>query len=278
MSDSPQHDNLAETQAFYDRGIRVALEPVWGEHLHLGLFDSPDDPLWDAQERAVAAMAAELPLSPVSRVLEVACGLAPAARHLARRYGCPVLASNISLRQLEQGAALTREAGLEALVAFAGADYHRLPFRDGGFDLWWCQEALLHSPDKRAVLAEARRVLRAEGWIVVSDLTVRQGVSETDRAAVYDRVKSPVMWDAPDYDRALAELGFRVERFEDWSAYVAPSYAAIRAAGAEHLARNPPDLPPAEIQRALDQFQLWVDFAAAGKIGWVYYAARLGPD
>ncbi len=275
MSDPSRQDNLAETQAFYDRGIRVAMEPVWGEHLHLGLFETPEDPLRDAQERAVGEMAADLPLAPGSRVLEVACGLAPAARHLARRYRCPVLASNISLRQLEQGAALTREAGLEALVAFAGADYHRLPFADGSFDLWWCQEALLHSPDKRAVLAEAHRVLRPEGWIVISDVTVRQGVSDEDRAAVYARVKSPVMWDAPDYDRALAELGFQVARFEDWSGHVATSYAAIKASGAAHLARNPPDLPQAEIARALAQFQLWIDFAEAGKIGWVYYAARL---
>jgi sarcosine/dimethylglycine N-methyltransferase len=276
LGDTRRERNLSETQDFYARGFRVAMEPVWGEHLHLGLFERPDDRLRDAQERAVSAMADDLPLSPASCVLEVACGLGPSARHLAARYGCRVLASNISERQLSQGKALTREAGLTERVAFAGADFHRLPFADGRFDLWWCQEALLHSPDKTAVLAEARRVLGPEGWLVLSDVTMAKWVGKEDRDAITARVKSPGMWDRGDYDRALAGLGFEIARFEDWSRHVAPSYAAIRAAAVAHLERHPADLPPAETAHALAQFQLWVEAAEAGKIGWVTYAARCG--
>jgi len=266
--------NLAETQDFYARGFRVAMEPVWGEHLHLGLFERPDDPLRETQERAVHAMADGLPLSAESRVIEVACGLGPSARHLAGRYGCRVLASNISERQLTQGQALTRAAGLAERVSFVGADFHRLPFADASFDLWWCQEALLHSPDKVAVLREARRVLQPGGWLVLSDVTLATWASDDDREAIYARVKSPGMWDRSNYDEALAALDFQVARFEDWSRHVAPSYAAIRAAAVEHLERHPVALPPAETAHALDQFQLWVDAAEAGKIGWVYYTAR----
>jgi sarcosine/dimethylglycine N-methyltransferase len=276
LGDKRRERNLSDTQDFYARGFRVAMEPVWGEHLHLGLFERPSDRLRDAQERAVSAMADDLPLSPASCILEVACGLGPSARHLAARYGCRVLASNISERQLSQGQALTREAGLTERVAFAGADFHRLPFADGRFDLWWCQEALLHSPDKAAVLAEARRVLGPEGWLVLSDVTMAKWVGEEDRDAIYARVKSPGMWDRGDYDRALAGLGFEIARFEDWSRHVAPSYAAIRAAAVAHLERHPADLPPAETALALAQFQLWVEAAEAGKIGWVTYAARCG--
>jgi sarcosine/dimethylglycine N-methyltransferase len=276
LGDTTRERNLAKTRDFYARGFRVAMEPVWGEHLHLGLFERPEDPLHEAQERAVHAMADGLPLSPESCVLEVACGLGPAARHLASRYGCRVLASNISERQLNQGLALTRDAGLAARVAFAGADFHRLPFAAGRFDLWWCQESLLHSPDKTAVLAEAQRVLRPEGWLVLSDVTMAGWVGSEDRAAIYARVRSPGMWDRSDYDRALSALGFEVVRFEDWSRHVAPSYAAIRAAAVRHLERHPVDLPAADTDHALAQFQLWVDAAEAGKIGWVTYAARAG--
>ena len=126
------------------------------------------------------------------------------------------------------------------------------------------------------MLAEARRVLRPGGWLVLSDITVAARVGDEDRAAIYARVKSPGMWDRADYDRALAALGFEVVRFADWSEHVAPSYAAIRAGAVEHLARHPTDLPAAEADRALAQFQLWVEAAQAGKIGWVYYAARAG--
>ena len=64
LADTRRERNLTETRDFYARGFRVAMEPVWGEHLHLGLFERPDDPLRDAQERAVRAMADDLPSRP----------------------------------------------------------------------------------------------------------------------------------------------------------------------------------------------------------------------
>jgi len=119
-------------------------------------------------------------------------------------------------------------------------------------------------------------VLGPEGWLVLSDVTMAGWVGDADREAITARVQSPGMWDRGDYDRALAALGFEIARFEDWSHHVAPSYAAIRTAAAGHLERHRVDLPPAETAHALAQFQLWVDAAEAGKIGWVYYAARAG--
>ncbi len=105
MSEDALEKNLADTQAFYEERVRVAFEPLWGEHLHLGLFAAPDEPLVQAQERAVETMAAPLALTARSEVLEVACGLGPAARHLARRFGCRVLATNIAGRQLARARA-----------------------------------------------------------------------------------------------------------------------------------------------------------------------------
>ncbi len=276
VTDDPIHGSVSATQSFYEEGVRVAFEAIWGEHLHLGLFTRPKEPLIAAQRRAIRTMAESLDLPADAEVLEVACGVGPAARHLARRYGCRVSATNISPRQLAQGRDLTEAAGLDHLVRFAGADYHQLPFADGRFDLWWCQEALLHSPDKARVLGEARRVLRSGGRIVVSDLTVPTAVSDAERALIYARVHAPVMWDKADYERALAALGFDIERFDDWSAQVAPSYAAIKQAVEAHRADIPPEFPDAQVEAALAQFQLWVDFARAGKIGWFHFRARKG--
>jgi sarcosine/dimethylglycine N-methyltransferase len=279
VTDDPTHGSVSATQTFYEDGVRVAFEAIWGEHLHLGLFARPEEPLIEAQGRAIRTMAESLDLPADADVLEVACGMGPAARHLARRYGCRVSATNIAPRQLAQGRDLTEAAGLGHLVHFAGADYHQLPFADGRFDLWWCQEALLHSPDKARVLGEARRVLGPGGRIVVSDITVPTAVSDAERALIYARVQSPVMWDKADYERALVTLGFGIERFDDWSAQVAPSYAAIKQAVEAQRADISPDFSEARIDAALAQFQLWVDFARAGKIGWLHFRARTSrPD
>lgn len=265
---------VAETKTFYESGLRDALERLSGEHLHLALFDHPEEPLAAAQERATATMAEGLALSAESRVLEVACGVGAAARHLAGRYGCVVLATNISERQLALGRAMTEAAGLAHLVDFAEADYHALDHDDASFDCWWCQEALLHSPDKAAVLAEARRVLAPGGRLVLSDLIVPAAVSEADRAAIYERVQAPVMWDAPDYDRVLEALGFTVLRRHDWSPHVAPTYDAMRRRVEANRADLEAKLTAAEVDQAIAQLAEWVAFAAAGKIGWVHYLAR----
>ncbi len=266
--------HLAETRAFYDGRLREALERLSGEHLHLGLFDHPEEPRDQALARATEAMAEGLGLGPESRVLEVACGVGAAARHLAGRYGCRVLATNISERQLARGRELTGAAGLAHLVDFAEADFHALGQEDGSADLWWCQEALLHSPDKARVLAEARRVLRPGGLMVLSDLTVPAGVGEADRARIYERVQAPAMWDRADYDAALADLGFEVLRADDWSAHVAPSYDAQRRLFEAHRAVLEAEVPGEALERVLSQLRTWVDYARAGKIGWVHYRAR----
>jgi SAM-dependent methyltransferase len=43
-----------------------------------------------------------------------------------------------------------------------------LPFADGAFDVVWCSETLEHVPATAAFLAEARRVLRPGGRLVVT--------------------------------------------------------------------------------------------------------------
>jgi sarcosine/dimethylglycine N-methyltransferase len=273
-SDPVEPRQVAETKAFYEGRLRDALERLSGEHLHLGLFEHPEEPRERALARATATMAEGLGLGPGSRVLEVACGVGAAARHLAGRYGCRVLATNISRRQLALGRELTAAAGLSHLVDFAEADFHALDHPDASFQCWWCQEALLHSPDKARVLAEARRVLAPGGLMVLSDLTVPAATSDQDRARIYERVQSPGMWDRADYDRALAALGLEVLRVDDWSAHVATSYDVQRRLFAARRAELEAELPAEALDRVLAELATWVDYARAGKIGWVAYRAR----
>ena len=224
--------------------------------------------------RATARMAAGLKLSAESEVLEVACGVGAAARHLARTFGCHVLATNISDFQIARGEELTTAAGLDHLVAFDRADFHALDHPEASFDCWWCQEALLHSGDKRQVLAEGWRVLRPGGWLVLSDVTVPQEVAAADRERIYARVKSPGMWDPADYREALADLGFALQTSQDWSEHVARSYGAMRDMLVANRARLEQQVPAAEIEQSLAELKTWIDYARAGKIGWATFLAR----
>ena len=61
---------------------------------------SSDEPLEQAQERKMAAIAARLDLSPKDRVLEIGCGWGAMSRHLARETGAQVTAITLSEEQM----------------------------------------------------------------------------------------------------------------------------------------------------------------------------------
>ena len=62
------------------------------------------------------------------------------------------------------------ERGLAGRCAVRQADMYRLPLADGGFDVVALQMVLHYAEDPAAALAEAARVLRPGGLLVVADL------------------------------------------------------------------------------------------------------------
>ena len=265
---------VRQTKDYYDGPANEIYRRIWGENIHIGYFERPDEPLASAMQRSNERMAGGVQPAPGHEILDVGCGYGALARFLARTYGSKVVASNISERELEWGRELTEEAGLNDKVEFAWADFHDLPFEDRRFDFYWSQEAFLHAADKAQVLEEAVRVLKPGGKLVFTDLLVREDTSQADRERIYERVKSPDMWDTDDYRRALADVGLSVERHENWSANVAPTYAWVRGQLEARRQEFESRIGRETVDRTSQALQFWVDAAQAGKIGWEYFVAR----
>lgn len=265
---------VRQTQAYYDGAADEIYRDIWGENLHIGIFERPDESLQTAMARSNERISSACNIDAQSRILDVGCGYGAAARYLAERFGCRVTATNISARELERARELTAAARLDHRVDFQWADFHELPFLPDSFDIYWSQEAFLHAFDKQAVLQEAHRVLRPGGRLVFTDLVVRRGTPEADRERIYARVNAPEMWDVPDYADALRRLGFRIEIEEDLSQHVAPTYAWVR----RELERRRPEFEARigkdVVDRTSTALQFWVDAANAGKIGWAWFVAR----
>ncbi len=267
---------VAVTKEYYDGPADEIYKLVWGENIHLGIPCNADCPHPKAMEHTNEVMARIAGLKKGWRVLDLGCGYGAAARYLARKYGCAVVGVNLSEKELAAANRSARDAGLQGPVSFELGDFHSLRFDSESFDVVWSQEAFLHGADKSQVISECKRVLVPGGTLIFSDLVVRSGTPQADRERIYDRIKSPDMWDADDYHRCLIEQGFRVIQAEDWSGHVARSYSWVRDKVIENRGELLARTDSETIDRTIDSLEFWVDSANAGKIGWVLFAAAKG--
>lgn len=96
-------------------------------------------------------------------VLEVACGVAPGVGYVARNCRS-ICAGDISEPILERARAYYKDR-----FEFTQFDAQDMPFQDNSFDVVMIHEALYYIPDAKAFVAEALRVLRPNGIILVSN-------------------------------------------------------------------------------------------------------------
>lgn len=114
-------------------------------------------------------LAARLPLTAGSRVLEVGAGSGFYSVEVARRLTEGHLELlDLQPEMLEKARRKLEAAGLSN-VGYTPADAGRLPFREGSFDLLFLVAVLGEIADRGAFLAEARRVLKPEGILSVSE-------------------------------------------------------------------------------------------------------------
>ena len=265
---------VSTTQAYYDGPADEIYRSIWGDNIHLGVYCSEECHQLEAKQHTNELMAGAVTLGPDVRVLDLGCGYGSAARYLAANFGCSVTGTNISEKELELARSRSEEAGLDHLLSFEYGDFHHLEYPDGSYDVVWSQDAFLHAVDKMAVLSECRRVLKPGGTLVFSDILVRRDTPEEDRTIIYDRVKSPDIWDIEDYREGLSSLGLQVIKEEDWSRNVAPSYAWVRDGLLENREALLPRIGAETIERTVESLTFWVDSANAGNIGWALFVAN----
>jgi SAM-dependent methyltransferase len=103
-----------------------------------------------------------------ARVLDLGCGGGHVA-FTAAAAGADVTAYDLSAEMLAAVAAEAARRGLERIETRQGGA-EVLPFADATFDAVLTRYSAHHWRDVPAALAEARRVLRPDGFLVVSDI------------------------------------------------------------------------------------------------------------
>lgn len=278
MGDPTTTHAAGVARAYYDSAdVDGFYTAVWGgDAIHTGIYEHPGEPVARATRRTDARMAARVAglLGPGRTVIDLGSGYGGAARHLARTYGCRVVALNISDVQNRRHRELNVRQGLDPLIDVVAGSFHDIPATDGRFDVVWTQEALVHSGDRAHMLAEAVRVLAPGGALVLTDVMAADDTHTDALRPVCERLNVADLA-TPDFVRErLTRLGLGQVRFDDLSENLLPHYTRL----AEDVRRHGDELTgafsDAYLERLRANLPLWVDACEKGLLSWGIFHAR----
>lgn len=202
---------------------------VWGgEDIHIGLYETPVESIFDASRRTVERMASRAPnLDRTTRVLDIGAGYGGAARFLAERYGCKVVAFNLSEKENERNRQMNRQQGLDHLIEVIDGSFEDLPFGNGCFDLVWSQDAVLHSGNRRKVLEEVARVLAPGGHFLFTDPMQADDCPQGVLQPILERIHLETLGSPGFYRQTLTALDLEEVSFEAHSEMLATHYGRV---------------------------------------------------
>ncbi|WP_305791088.1 cyclopropane-fatty-acyl-phospholipid synthase family protein [Synechococcus sp. UW179A] len=175
----------ASTAAHYDDSddANRFYAGIWGgKDIHIGLYESPEEPIATASRRTVDALIAlmgqPLPSNEATtlQVVDFGSGCGGAAKRLRGSPGIRVDAINTSAVENNRHRLLNQEAGLSERITVHDASFEAVPLADGCADVVWSQDAILNSDERRMVMREAARLLKPGGVMVMTDPMAADGV------------------------------------------------------------------------------------------------------
>jgi len=150
----------------YDEAMQTLLQLVWGDG-----FLSPGGA--DEVGRLLAGTDIR-----GCEVLDIGCGLGAVDELLVTHHGAErVVGIDLDPALIAKMEDRIRRAGLAERIRGVRVQPGALPFPGASFDVVFSKDALVQIPDKAAVFAEVRRVLRPGGRFIASDW-LRGGVGE----------------------------------------------------------------------------------------------------
>jgi len=263
-----EYYNSADADTFYAE--------VWGgEDIHVGLYKSDDEPIRDASRRTVDHMADMLgELGPSDVVLDIGAGYGGAARRLVERFGCRVICLNLSEAENERNRAMNEKAGVGDKIDVIDGSFEAIPLDDGAVSVVWCQDAMLHSGDRRKVLEEVNRVLKPGGRFVFTDPMRADDCPEGVLDPILARIHLPDLGSPGFYREAAKALGWEEDAFEEMTHQLARHYSRVLETTEAEAPRLTGKISDEYVERMKNGLRHWIEGGHAGHLCWGVFLYR----
>lgn len=157
---------------YYD-GSWLDYRLVWLDRGNLAKHFGYWDPGTKTHSQSLTNMNRQVALrvnpKPGERVLDAGCGIGGSSIWLARNHGVSTVGISLSEAELRKARRYAAAGGLEGQCTFEVRDYIDTGFPDRSFDIVWAQESVCHTLHKDAFVAEAFRLLKPGGRLVMED-------------------------------------------------------------------------------------------------------------
>lgn len=245
---------------YYDANdSQVFYQNIWGtETIHIGRYDlltdmesktcSRHEQIALAQERHeeefVRLIRETMTTTPCLKqptkklcILDMGCGYGGLLRRLWRAgLVLPGKATttmttgvDIASKMCQHARQLNRRQGCDTDIAIQEESYLHTSVPDHCMDLVISMDALLHvGPEgQRQAVQEAARVLKPDGWIILTDIMQQDNVDRDEMQPIYDRIHLSELGTVRNYQDSMETAGFGNFEFQPHSSNVSAHYGSV---------------------------------------------------
>jgi tocopherol O-methyltransferase len=218
-----------DIEQYYDLS-QTHYKRVWNlqksRALHYGYWDSNTKNFHEALLNINKILAAKAAINNNDTVLDAGCGIGGSSLWLANNIGCNVTGISLSAKQVATANKLCTNENLQALVIFEQQDFTATNYPNESFDIVWAIESVCHAADKSKFIAEAFRLLKKGGRIIMADFFKQQNLSGKDAALITQWANGWAIDDfatIESFTEQLDNAGFHQIIIEDATNKIIPS-------------------------------------------------------
>jgi cyclopropane fatty-acyl-phospholipid synthase-like methyltransferase len=196
--------------------------------MHLGVWVEEVKTLPQALWKENELLARLGNIKPNDNVLDAGCGVGGSSFWLSKNIGCKTIGISIVPEQVNNATKKAQKLGLESLSSFQLQDYCYTNFENESFDVIWAINSVCYAEPKERFIAEAYRLLKPGGRLLLSDaFQGKEILSADEHKLLYNKTYHGWVVNSLDTSKQFMQkmigIGFSNTSFIDYSKETMPS-------------------------------------------------------